>query len=43
LIFITLSFFLFPTLIPLSGVSTTCFAPCCDKDSAFYFYDQPPA
>jgi hypothetical protein len=24
-----------PTLIPLSGVGTTCFSSCCDKDSAF--------
>jgi hypothetical protein len=25
------------TLIPLSGVGTTCFSSCCDKDSAFIF------
>jgi hypothetical protein len=24
----------FPTVIPLSGVGTTCFSSCCDKDSA---------
>jgi hypothetical protein len=29
--------FLFPTLIPLSGVDTTCFSSCCDKDSAIIF------
>jgi hypothetical protein len=29
--------FLFPTLIPLSGVGTTCFSSCCDKDSAIIF------
>jgi hypothetical protein len=28
---------LLPTLIPLSGVGTTCFSSCCDKDSAFIF------
>jgi hypothetical protein len=28
-----------PTLIPLSGVGTTCFSSCCDN----YFYDRPPA
>jgi hypothetical protein len=33
---------LFPTLNPLSGVGTTCFSSCCDKDSAFVFYDRPP-
>jgi hypothetical protein len=27
-------YLLFPTLIPLSGVSTTCFSSRCDKDSA---------
>jgi hypothetical protein len=26
-----------PTLIPLSGVGTTCFSSCCDKDSAIIF------
>jgi hypothetical protein len=26
-----------PTLIPLSGVGTTCFSSCCDNDSAFIF------
>jgi hypothetical protein len=26
-----------PTLIPLSGVSATCFSSCCDKDSAIIF------
>jgi hypothetical protein len=32
-------YFLFPTLIPLSGtvVGTTCFSSCCDKDSAIIF------
>jgi hypothetical protein len=25
---------LLPTLISLSGVDTTCFSSCCDKDSA---------
>jgi hypothetical protein len=30
-------FFLPPTLIPLSGVGTTCFSSCCDKDSAIIF------
>jgi hypothetical protein len=34
---------LFPTLIPLSGVGTTCFSSCCDEDSAFILYDRPPA
>jgi hypothetical protein len=29
--------FLSPTLIPLSGVGTTCFSSCCDKDSAIIF------
>jgi hypothetical protein len=28
---------LLPTLIPLSGVGTTCFLSCCDKDSAIVF------
>jgi hypothetical protein len=28
---------LFPTLIPLSGVGTTSFSSCCDKDSAIVF------
>jgi hypothetical protein len=28
---------LLPTLIPLSGVGTTCFSSCCDKDSAIIF------
>jgi hypothetical protein len=28
---------LFPTLIPLSGVGTTCFSSCCDKDWAIIF------
>jgi hypothetical protein len=28
---------LLPTLIPLSGVGTTCPSSCCDKDSAFIF------
>jgi hypothetical protein len=28
---------LFTTLIPLSGVGTTCFSSCCDKVSAFIF------
>jgi hypothetical protein len=27
---------LLPTLIPLSGVGTTCFSSCCDKDSAIF-------
>jgi hypothetical protein len=31
------------TLIPLSGVGTTCFSSCCDKDSAFIFTYRPPA
>jgi hypothetical protein len=26
-----------PTLIPLSGVGTTCFSSCCDKDLVFIF------
>jgi hypothetical protein len=26
-----------PTLIPLSGVGTTYFSSCCDKDSAIIF------
>jgi hypothetical protein len=26
-----------PTLIPLSGVGTTCFSSCCDKDSTIIF------
>jgi hypothetical protein len=26
-----------PTLIPLSGVGTTCCSSCCDKDSAIIF------
>jgi hypothetical protein len=26
-----------PTLIPLSGVGTTCFSSCCDKDSEIIF------
>jgi hypothetical protein len=26
-----------PILIPLSGVGTTCFSLCCDKDSAIIF------
>jgi hypothetical protein len=26
-----------PTLILLSGVGTTCFSSCCDKDSAIIF------
>jgi hypothetical protein len=26
-----------PTLSPLSGVGTTCFLSCCDKDSAIIF------
>jgi hypothetical protein len=30
---------LLPTLFPLSGVGTTCFSSCCDKDSVIY--DQP--
>jgi hypothetical protein len=29
--------FLLPTLVPLSGVGTTCFSSCCDKDSAIIF------
>jgi hypothetical protein len=29
--------FLPPTLIPLSGVGTTCFLSCCDKDLAIIF------
>jgi hypothetical protein len=29
--------YLLPTLIPLSGVGTTCFSSCCDKYSAFIF------
>jgi hypothetical protein len=29
--------FLFPTLIPLSGVGTTYFSSCCDKDSTIIF------
>jgi 4-diphosphocytidyl-2C-methyl-D-erythritol kinase len=28
---------LLPTLIPLSGVGTTCFSSCCDKDTAIIF------
>jgi hypothetical protein len=28
---------LLPTLILLSGVGTTCFSSCCDKDSAIIF------
>jgi hypothetical protein len=28
---------LFLTLIPLSGVGTTCFSSCCDKDSEIVF------
>jgi hypothetical protein len=28
---------LLPTLIPLSGVGTTCGSSCCDKDSAIIF------
>jgi hypothetical protein len=35
--------FLFPTLISLRGVGTTCFSSCCDKDSVFIDYDLPPA
>jgi hypothetical protein len=31
------SFFHFTTLIPLSGIGTTCFSSCCDKDSAIIF------
>jgi hypothetical protein len=31
--------FLFPTLIPLSGIGTTYFSSCCDKDSANIFTD----
>jgi hypothetical protein len=27
----------FPTPISLSGVGTTCFSSCCDKDSAIIF------
>jgi hypothetical protein len=30
-------FSLLPTLIPPSGVGTTCFSSCCDKDSAIIF------
>jgi hypothetical protein len=30
----TTSLLLPPTLIPLSGVGTTCFSSCCDKDLA---------
>jgi hypothetical protein len=26
-----------PTRIPLSGIGTTCFTSCCDKDSAIIF------
>jgi hypothetical protein len=33
----TATSFSFPTLIPLSGVGTTCFSSCCDKDSAIIF------
>jgi hypothetical protein len=30
-----MAYILFTTLIPLSGVGTTCVSSCCDKDSAF--------
>jgi hypothetical protein len=32
--------FLYPTLIPLSGVGAPCFSSCCNKDSAFIL-DRP--
>jgi hypothetical protein len=35
--------YLRPTFISLSGVGTTCFPSCRDKDLAIIFYDQPPA
>jgi hypothetical protein len=30
-------YYLLPTLIPLSGIGTTCFSACCDKDSVIIF------
>jgi hypothetical protein len=34
---ISTCFFLLPKLIPLSGVGTTCFSSCCDKNWAIIF------
>jgi hypothetical protein len=33
----SVAFSLSPTLIPQSGVGTTCFLSCCDKDSSIIF------
>jgi hypothetical protein len=37
LFFSSVANLLFPTLIPLSEVGTTCFLSCCDKGSAIIF------